>query len=430
MTGLRLAVALCLVVTACVAAPSSGVADEPDPSTSTTEQTTTTLVATTTTSPPIHVMGRVISETGGPLSRALVSMGEVTVTTGEDGSFTVETTTPQSAITVAKPGWVEVELDWDESTTFYDITLATQRARGLRVSAEAAGDDQSFAHLIELADETAVNALAFDTKREGGEVLYETDVAVAVEMGAVGTLYDPRSRVEEAHRHGLYTITRIVTFEDSYRAGAFPEEKLAGAWLDPASPSAREYNLALAEEACSLGFDEVMFDYVRYPAGRTAEVAGSLEMPEDERVAAIAGFLAEARRLLNPMGCAVSAAVFAIVVSSPDDQGLGQRPEEVSAQVDVLSPMVYPSHYSNGWLGFDDPNDHPYDVTANAISDALGRMQPGTRLRPWLQAFWWTNEQIRTSIQAAEDLGQGWILWNVRSNFDLEALPGDDEVEP
>ncbi|MGB8361133.1 MAG: putative glycoside hydrolase, partial [Acidimicrobiia bacterium] len=141
-------------------------------------------------------------------------------------------------------------------------------------------------------------------------------------------------------------------------------------------------------------------------------------------------FLAEARRFLNPMGCGVSAAVFAIVVSSPDDQGLGQRPEEVSAQVDVLSPMVYPSHYSSGWLGFDDPNDHPYQVTAGAIADARARIGPDAQLRPWLQAFWWTDEQIRTSIQAAEDLDSGWTLWNVRSNFDPEALPGDGEVNP
>jgi hypothetical protein len=94
----------------------------------------------------------------------------------------------------------------------------------------------------------------------------------------------------------------------------------------------------------------------------------------------------------------------------------------------VLSPMVYPSHYSNGWLGFDDPNDHPYDVTADAITDAMPRMAEGSTLRPWLQAFWWTNEQIRSSIQAAEDHDVGWILWNILSNFDAAALPTDAEV--
>jgi hypothetical protein len=133
--------------------------------------------------------------------------------------------------------------------------------------------------------------------------------------------------------------------------------------------------------------------------------------------------------LLHPQGCAISAAIFGIVASSPDDQGLGQRPEELSAQVDAISPMVYPSHYSPGWLGFTDPNEHPYDVTADAIGDATPRLHETSSLRPYLQAFWWSNEQIRRSIQAAEDAGTGWLLWNILSNYDRDALPSDDEVD-
>jgi hypothetical protein len=417
---------LCLVVTACSAASAEGetVTTDTDPS-----ATTTTRAATTTTTlATVQVSGRVTSETGAPVSRALVTMGDVTSTTGPDGWFAFEATSP-GVVIVAKPGWVGAEVDWDEETTFFEAVITPQRIRGLRVAPDAAGDDGAFENLIGLADDTSVNAFVFDTKQEGGDVLYETNVDTAYEIGAVKPVYDPRARVGEAHAHGLYTVTRIVTFEDALRARAFPDEKLAGPWLDPASETARDYILALAEEACVIGFDEIMFDYVRYPAGRTAEVSGQLDMTEAERVSVVTDFLAEARRRLNPMGCAVSAAVFAIVVSSPDDQGLGQRPEELSTQVDVLSPMVYPSHYSDGWLGFADPNDHPYDVTANAISDALRRMEPGAaRLRPWLQAFWWSDDEIRRSIQAAEDLESGWTLWNIRSNFDREAIPDDEEV--
>ena len=268
----------------------------------------------------------------------------------------------------------------------------------------------------------------FDTKQEGGWVLYDTNFSEAHEIGAVEVFYDPAERIEQAHEHGLYTITRIVTFEDSIRVKARPEEKLAGAWVDPRNHSAWDYNISLAIEACELGFDEIQFDYVRFPSGRTAQVSGQLDLTQDERVGAIAGFLARAREALRPLGCNVSADVFAIVLSTPDDQGIGQRPEELSKSLDALSPMVYPSHYSPGWLGFPDPNDHPYDVTAAAIEDALPRLEPGTTLRPWLQAFWWTNAQIRAATQAAEDRGVGWILWNARSNFDQAALPTDDEV--
>ena len=128
------------------------------------------------------------------------------------------------------------------------------------------------------------------------------------------------------------------------------------------------------------------------------------------------------------MGCVMSADVFGIIVSRPGDQEIGQRPEELSQHVDVFSPMVYPSHYSDGWLGLDDPNEHPYDVTADAIDDALPRLEPGTVLRPWLQAFFWSDQQIRRSIQAAEDRDVGWILWNSRSNYSRDAIPVDAEL--
>ncbi|HEX6220028.1 MAG TPA: putative glycoside hydrolase [Acidimicrobiia bacterium] len=382
---------------------------------------------TTTTLPTYHVSGRVSDHDGAPVARATVTMGEQSATTGPDGWFALETTNPTS-MSVGKPGWTNTELEYDESITFHEASISPLTIRGLRVAAEAAGDDARFEQLLQLARDTAVNALVFDTKQEGGLVLYDTGVQDAHRIGAVEPLYDPVSRIEQAHAEGLYTITRIVAFDDGHRADAFGEERLIGGWLDPSSQGARQYILALAEEACQIGFDEIQFDYIRYPTGAFATRTGHLDLPQADRVEAIATFLREARALLNPMGCVVSGDVFGIVLSVEDDQGLGQRPEELSAQVDVLSPMVYPSHYSNDWLGFDDPNDHPYEVTADAISDALPRMADGSLLRPWLQAFWWTNGQIRRSIQAAEDHGVGWILWNVLSNYDAAALPTDAEV--
>jgi hypothetical protein len=399
-----------------------------EPTTTTVATTTTTTVATTTTSlPSYQVSGRVSRPDGTPVSRAFVSMGEMLATTGPDGWFSIETTEPGS-LAVSKPGWSSTEVAWDETTTFYEATIDREIIRGLRIAPEAAGSATAFDALLGLADETAVNTFVFDTKRESGHVLYDTTVRAAHDIGAVTVMYDPVNRIAQAREHGLYTVARIAAFEDDIRSTAVPEEKLAGTWLDPASSSAQQYVLALAAEACDLGFDEIQFDYVRYPAGRTAEVSGQRDMTQEQRLGVVSEFLATSRELLHPMGCAVSAAVFGVVVSVSDDQGLGQRPEEVSTQVDTLSPMVYPSHYSDGWLGFEDPNDHPYDVTADAIGDALPRMEEGSTLRPYLQAFWWTDQQIRQSIQAAEDAGVGWILWNILSNYDRAALPTDEEV--
>jgi hypothetical protein len=414
---------------ASTAGPStSSATTTPTATSSSTSTTTITTTTTTTTIVPSHqVSGRVTDGEGTPVARALVTMGEARATTGPDGWFSLATVEPYE-ITVSKPGWTSTKIEWDEETTFYEATIVAQTIRGLRVAPESAGNDAAFQRLIELADETAINAFVFDTKRESGEVLYDTRVADAHDIGAVNVMYDPAARIAESHEHGLYTVSRIAAFEDDIRSEAIPEEHLAGTWVDPAADSARFYVLELAEEACEIGFDEIQFDYVRYPAGRTAEVSGQHALSQEERVGTITTFLEEARHRLNPMGCTVSAAVFGIIASSPDDQGLGQRPEEVSATVDVLSPMVYPSHYSPGWLGFDDPNDHPYDVTADAISDASSRMSDGSLLRPYLQAFWWTSGQIRRSIQAAEDAGIGWILWNILSNYDRAAIPTDAEL--
>ncbi len=384
--------------------------------------------STLATGPAFQLLGKVVDQEGLPVPEAIITAGDSVAMSAPDGWFDLALAATGS-ISVGKPGWLGSEVEWDGSSGFIEVPIEPRRLRGLRVAADVAGDDAEFAAILDLAEATAVNTLVFDTKQEGGRVLYDTSVTAAHESGAVVNAYDPVERIRQAHEQGLYAITRIVTFEDWYWAEARPEEAYEGGWINPTVTAGWEYPLALAEEACSLGFDEIQFDYVRFPSESTAKASGQLDMTQAERVTVIEGFLREARLRLHDMGCAISADVFGIVVSARDDQGIGQRPEELSRQLDAFSPMVYPSHYSDGWLGLDEPNDHPYDVTSDAIDDALDRIEPGVILRPWLQAFWWTNEQIRRSIQAAEDHEVGWFLWNAVSNFSRSAIPTDAEVE-
>lgn len=423
---------LCLVASACAAIE---VGDIPTttstpsvPTTSTVTSTTTLPSTTTTTTLKLHrVTGQVTDPFEAPIANATVSVGDDVTTTGPTGLFTLATTEP-GPISVTKPGWVTSEIEWTGEWDNVQMVLNSITVRGLHVYWETAGDDAAFEGLLEIADKTAVNTLVFDTKKEGGTVLYDTSVRQAHEAEAVEVWYDPAERVSQAHEHGLYAMTRIVTFEDSYWVKAHPEEKLAGGWVDPTAPGARQYNIDLAREACEIGFDEIQFDYIRYPSGKTAQISGQKNLTEEFRVNTMVSFLEEARAVLDPLGCRVSAAVFGIVVSTDFDHSLGQRPEEMSAHLDAISPMLYPSHYPDGWRGLANPNDHPYTVVAGAIDDALPRLEEGAVLRPWLQAFWWTNEQIRISINAAEERGVGWMLWNWLSNFDIEALPTDEEV--
>ncbi len=395
--------------------------------TTSTTTTTTTSTTTTTTIPPVLAEGTVSDAGGRPVAGVEVSFGDAFTSTDASGRFELSSPEP-GVLALSKRMWRPVEIDWARGEATREVTLEPEVIRGIRVGAGAAGSDEHFTRLLDLAAATAVNTFVFDTKQEGGTVVYDTAVATAHEIGAVDAWYDPAARVAQARDAGLYTITRIVTLEDAFWAKAHPEEKMAGPWNDPTGPGILEYTIDLATEACALGFDEIQLDYVRYAAGRTAAVTGQRDLTQEQRVANIGALVSSVREAVAPMGCGLSADIFGIVVSVPDDQGLGQRPEDISVHLEAVSPMVYPSHYSDGWLGFPDPNDHPYDVTANALDSALPRLAEGAVLRPWLQAFWWTDAQIRSSIQAAEDRGVGWLLWNVGSSFSAVAIPTDDET--
>ena len=392
--------------------------------TETTDETDTSLAqepASTT------LTGSVVSaESGLPLAGAVVSSDGVEVITGPDGRFSLEMPGGPSTVSVRRSAWIATELDSDRFSDSEDITVSLEPlvVRALRVSPDVAASDERFDELLDFADRSTVNALVFDTKDESDSVLYDTQVDFAYELGVVRPVYDPAERLAQAREHGLYAVTRVVTFEDAAWAAGAPEAKLAGAWVDAADTANWRYPIDLAVEACQLGFDEVQFDYVRFPSGRTAEIAADL-VPQsvEARSNAIAEFLDTARTELAAEGCAVSAAIFGIVMSSETDERLGQTPETISASVDAVSPMLYPSHYNAGWLGFDDPNDHPGPVIAHALDTGSSRVATDTAIRPWLQGFFYGAENVRAQIDEAEARGAGWIIWNFSGNYALDWLP-------
>lgn len=294
--------------------------------------------------------------------------------------------------------------------------------RGLRVSEIVAGDPERFDALLDLADMSVVNTLVFDTKTEAGDVLYESEVELAREIGAVRAVYDPGELIAAAREHDLYTITRIVTFEDDRWSRARPATSLAGTWMNAADRTNWAYPIDLAVESCRLGFDEIQFDYVRFPDGQAAR-RSQVPATMEERTSYIAEFLELARSRLAEEGCRTSAAIFGIVTASATDEGIGQTVDALSGNVDALSPMLYPSHYGPGWIGFADPNDHPGPVVAHALDAAAPDLAAGTVMQPWIQAFYYNGEQIRAQINEAEQRGAGWMLWNASGNYRADWLP-------
>ncbi len=386
---------------------------------------------------PIILTGRVVAPNGTGVAGVKVTLGDLTITTGEFGSFEAVSALA-GEVSATKTAWVPASTEWDGKTSRLELTIEPFIVKGLRVDGLAAGDDDKFTEILRMADLSTVNTLIFDTKDEKGIIPYLSQVQEARDIGAVTDRYNPRDAVELAHERDLYTITRIVTFQDPVRAPVREELALHNSetggiwrtvqglgWMDPTDREAWEYPLDLAVEACEIGFDEIQFDYVRFPTdGDIGAVLYDEEIDSAaSRVATVNAFLEEARARLHPMGCAVSADVFAIILSVPDDQGLGQKAEELSWAVDAISPMIYPSHYGSGWLGLDRPVDHPEAVIGNALDGGMPKLVGGAVLRPWLQGWGYSEAQLEASIAEAEERGLGWMLWHSSSEHMKEALP-------
>lgn len=382
--------------------------------------------------------GQVVTPTGAPLADVTVSSGAVSTVTDENGRFLLAGVGP-GEVTVERLAYAPRTVTWDGTSDWLTIPMNPRVLRGLHVAGWVAADPSGFGRMLDLVDDTAVNALVIDVKNENGRVYHRSSNAT---VGAVGAQASDTFELEDlvalAHAHDAYVITRIVSFQDPIvaveRPGwavidvttGKPFDKGGQKFLDPTDPDARAYALELAAEVCAAGVDEVQFDYVRFPDGNLANARFDGPADASGRQHAITTFLAEARALLAPMGCATAADIFGWITNTVTDGGIGQQLEAITDTIDVVSPMIYPSHYSSGWYGFAVPNDHPAEVVTRASRDALARMtESAAVLRPWIQDFWYTSSQVRAQIDALDGLGLGWMSWNILSEFTAAAYPGD-----
>jgi hypothetical protein len=357
-------------------------------------------------------------------------------------STTFPATQPTAAVgatTAPISGTVDLSHVRRNGKTLRDSTAII---RALYVNRFAAQSSRKFAKLIGFADATEVNALVIDMKDEFGLNWHSSDPEVSRNAGSTGKIRNVRAMLDTLKAHGIMPIARLVTFKDSVAARANPTETIRKndgspwhdrqglAWVNPYSKRIQEYNLRAAEELVRLGFEEVQWDYIRFPepyASLPAQV-----FPSSEGVSkpdAIAAFLAKARTRLNALGVRSTADVFGLTTTVTGPLEVAQHWERVAPVTDVLLPMVYPSHYPRGSLGVANPNADPYAIVFKAISSARKRTEKlglhGQRVRPWLQAFTlgkppYDAEQLRQQIKAVYDAGyEGWVLWNAGSNFDV-----------
>lgn len=324
--------------------------------------------------------------------------------------------------------------------------------KGIYVTGPVAGSER-MNDLITLVDATELNTMVIDVKNDNGEITWKMDTGSVIEMGnGVAYIRDISALMETLKQHEIYTIARIVCFKDPVFAqnhpdcallrtdGGFVTDAYGLAWVNPYDEEVWAYLTEIAQAAADAGFDEVQFDYVRFPIGSDADAADyKVDMAVYTKEQAIAGFLSYAGERLHEKGVVVTADVFGTVIDSPTDIGrVGQNYAELGKTVDVLSPMVYPSHYAQGVFGLDVPDAHPYDTVYQALmlsQKVLGQDagEECATVRPWLQAFTatWVNghisyeeEQIREQIQAVYDAGyEEWILWNATCRYPMNFFP-------
>jgi len=315
--------------------------------------------------------------------------------------------------------------------------------RALYVNRWASQSRKRMAKLVATADSTEINALVIDMKDEFGLNYATKNPEFAKNAGTASKISNVTALIDTLKAHKILPIARIVVFKDSVTARVHPDwtirrgdnsiwrDKKGIAWVNPYHKELWDYNIGVAEELVKLGFGEIQFDYIRFPEPypslpkQVFPNSGDLSKP-----AALAAYLKDAKTRLNKLGVRSTADIFGLVTTVGGALEVGQDWEKISPVVDVVLPMVYPSHYPRGSLGVPYPNADPYKIIHIAISRARERdkklgVSEAEHIRPWLQAFTlgkppYGADQLREQKKAVYESGyDGWVMWNPGSIYDV-----------
>ncbi|MGQ9855175.1 MAG: putative glycoside hydrolase [Fervidobacterium sp.] len=329
------------------------------------------------------------------------------------------------------------------------ISARISNVRGIYLTRSSVSNREKIAKWVSFSKATNLNAFVIDVKDDEGFMLFKTNAAAKFVPNANDKAYYTKDEFKvianELKEKGFYLIARIVCFKDPSYARAHLDRAIVykdtGApymgvykvpWASAYDRQLWEYNVEVAKEAVEVGFDEIQYDYVRFPEIRKEERDKlNLRKPGNETFAeAIQKFLIYSKKELAQYNIPLAADIFGLVSTAVDDVGIGQYWEAVTNVVDYVCPMVYPSHYANGSFGLSVPDAYPYETIYRALSDGIRRnnhVPTPAKIRPWLQSFtatWvkghivYDENAIRKQIKAAKDLGiNEYMLWNASNNY-------------
>lgn len=333
--------------------------------------------------------------------------------------------------------------------------LADADVKGIYVPPQAMKGSK-WNNIMALLKETELNAVVLDVKDDYGRLTFPTSVPLAKQIKADQRAFiqNPREFLTRLRKDNIYTIARIVTFKDPYLAARQPgfamkhvngtiwKDERGVRWVDPYKEEVWHYNIAIAEEALKFGFDEVQFDYVRFPENsqrvdKQIKYDNKKQRTKSEN---IESFLQLASKRIHKMGGALSADVFGLVTTAKGGTGIGQEWKKIAPTVDAISPMIYPSHYAPGSYGVPHPDLDPSAIVKKALEDAKNQnsklkmnQSNAEIIRPWLQDFtasWivphqkYGTKEVKEQIQAVKATGLSqYLLWNPSGRYSLQGTP-------
>ena len=325
--------------------------------------------------------------------------------------------------------------------------------KGIYMSACVAGTPSFREKVIALVAETELNAIMIDVKDYSGYLSSDLGRAEYVDqVSSRCSIADLPALIKDLHEKNIYVIARITAFQDPYMATVIPDDtikKLSDKtvnwkdgkglnFIDPSSTRMGQYLLELGLASYAVGFDEINYDYIRFPSdGNMKDIyyplseARVVADPVLGKAKVMRDFFAFLHNGFRDTGIVISADLFGMTMTNPDDLNIGQILEFTAPYFDYIMPMVYPSHYPKGFNGYENVNDYPYEIIKYSMDRGVARLQAATtsihKLRPWLQdndyPVHYTPEMVREQIQATYDSGlTSWMLWDAGNTYTREAL--------
>ena len=385
---------------------------------------------------PASFSGVIIDkETLKPISDVTINDSKHGVKSDENGTFNLNS--KEKEYFVKAYGYRPLKFSSDRNETTIEVEPINVKALYLTFWG-ASNNSKTSKRILKIIDETEVNAVVIDIKSEYGSTSFLTTFEQANSYGAHKnrTNRNIQKFMKKMKDRNIYTIARIVTFKDELQASNNPEyaiKKSDGeiwrnhdnmAWVDPYDKRSHDYAIRMAQEAAKVGFDEINFDYIRFPA--KAGLMFSKENTQKNRVKAIETFLESAQDGLRKYGVFISVDTYGNILWTKDgDNGIGQTVKSLSKHADYLAPMLYPSGFARGSFGKKNPSSHPFIVIYRSIKHVKDIIEP-SRVRPWLQYFkdyahtrmpyekFEINEQIRASKKIETN---GWMMWSPSSKY-------------